>query len=107
MSESKRTKGEWRPDPLNSLSIVDDTGNAFHGLICQTNGKSREEALANRDFIINAVNNHDKLVEALRKISNSSMGDFQKEGARGVNAAEWAEGLVGIAKEALELINSH
>jgi hypothetical protein len=61
-----RTKGEWKKSDVNEKSIVDDADDRFNGLILQTNGKNREEALANRDFILLAVNNHDKLVEALR-----------------------------------------
>jgi hypothetical protein len=49
--ETKFTKGNWAIDPMNSLSIIDDSGDHFNGLICQTNGKGRDEAFANAKLI--------------------------------------------------------
>ena len=49
--EFQGTKGEWKKDPMNSLSIIDGSGDRFHQLIAQANGKSGLEARANLQLI--------------------------------------------------------
>lgn len=66
--EGKHTPTPWQVDSMNSLSVIDSSNDHFHGLICQTNGKAKEEALANRDKIIEAVNSHDELLSELAQL---------------------------------------
>lgn len=57
----KHTKGEWKIDPLNDISIIDSSGDRLEQLICQTNGKGGEERKANAKLIAAAPD----LLEAL------------------------------------------
>lgn len=55
----EHTPEPWQIDPINWLSILDATENATtlgQGLICQVNGKRREEANANRLRIVACIN---------------------------------------------------
>lgn len=64
MSEFKGTKGLWKIDPLNEISIIDCSGDNMSQLVCQTNGKwDRKEKLANAKLIAAAP----ELLEALEE----------------------------------------
>ena len=55
MREFKGTKGEWLIDPLNTISIIDSSGDLMSQLICQINGKwDKEEKKANALLISKA-----------------------------------------------------
>ena len=49
--EFKGTKGEWKINKSNEISIIDNSGDYFNELICQTNGKSGDERKANAKLI--------------------------------------------------------
>jgi Rad3-related DNA helicase len=60
--EVKHTPLPWKADEKNWLSIT-DRSDGFGNLVCQTNGKGRAEADANRSFILEACNNYYSLKE--------------------------------------------
>ena len=55
MREFRGTKGDWLIDPLNTISIIDSSGDLMSQLICQINGKwDKEEKKANALLISKA-----------------------------------------------------
>jgi hypothetical protein len=95
--ETKFTKGKWSIDPMNSLSIIDDSGDRFHQLICQTNGKGMEEAAANAKLIAAAPT----MFEALCEIAEGK-GRYDEDRLR--HAANCIEDMVALAKEAIKKV---
>jgi len=52
MENQKHTQGEWRIDPLNESSVIDNSGDYMSQLICQINGnQTREIRKANAKLI--------------------------------------------------------
>lgn len=60
----------WHRDGFNLTTIIiKENGNYRNLLDCRYDSKtSLEEAISNSSFIVKCVNNHEKLVEALRSI---------------------------------------
>lgn len=50
------TKGEWKRDPLNPVSIIDSSGKLISNLILQINGRKGSELDANAELICEAAN---------------------------------------------------
>jgi len=68
----KHTKGEWRIDPSNKISIIDSHTEGFNNLIAQTNGKKGQERDANAKLIAAAP---DLLEFVIRMVSESNFID--------------------------------
>jgi hypothetical protein len=69
--EVKHTPLPWKADDKNWLSINDGT-DGFGNLVCQTNGKGREESDANRAFILEACNNYYSLKSQLQQLQEEN-----------------------------------
>ena len=65
----KGTKGEWLIDPLNTISIIDSSGDLMSQLICQINGKwDKEEKKANAILISKAPEMLEMISELLKEL---------------------------------------
>jgi hypothetical protein len=103
MSKSKFTPGPWKINPINSLSIIDNSGNIFRELVCQTNGKERKEAFANSQLISAAPEMYEALQELLHLHSCEQEGissgqptyeEWMVAYQKGIAAIEKAEGSI-------------
>ncbi|KKM93908.1 hypothetical protein LCGC14_1203720 [marine sediment metagenome] len=68
----KHTPGPWRQVRFTVWSGEPNTTN---GPVAEANGQTIEECEANAAFIVRAVNNHAKLLEALEFERQISLGD--------------------------------
>jgi hypothetical protein len=63
--ESKHTKGEWKIDPIQKNYIV--CGEGYKNTICKISQiRGVEEAEANAQRIVTAVNGYDELMEGVK-----------------------------------------
>lgn len=77
MKNNNHTQGEWHLKSVNGIKYVQDKNNRYLATVHsledgKNNDERREESEANARLIVKAVNNHEKLVEALKNLVNLS-----------------------------------
>lgn len=105
MTVTEHTPAPWRFRMMGSegARIMPDSGNIREDgkYIARVDGRDFHADQSNAEFIVHAVNAHDKLVEALEKITVMSLKDYGAPNAGALEANR--ETVNRIARAALAL----
>lgn len=112
-TEAKHTPGMLRADPDNWMMVRDETAHWLNGLVCQFNGKEKDEAIANRARMIacwNACNgiptgqleagSVERLVKATELLLKTAQ-HFEKQASQGTGSRRggsvWTKARAALA----------
>jgi len=83
----KHTKGEWKINPFNKLSIIDSFTDGYGNLIAQVNGKEGEEREANAALIAAAPELLEALIELTYQLTGEQEAEDELEKSLGITLA--------------------
>lgn len=105
MKNNNHTQGEWHLESANGIKYIQDKNNRYLATVHsledgKNNDERREESEANARLIVKAVNNHEKLIEALKQAKEDII--LLTSNSLGQSTCEWSTQYIDDLLQSIE-----